>query len=186
MTPLIALWLPILVSAVLVYIASTIIHMALPWHRDDYPKLPNETQALDAMRPLAIPPGDYMMPRPDSMKDLKSPEFVEKRTRGPVVIMTVLPSGPIAMAKHLVMWFAYSIVVGFFAAYLAAHTLPPGTPYPSVFRVVGCAAFMAYALALWQMSIWYGRKWSTTIKSTIDGLVYALLTAGTFGWLWPH
>jgi hypothetical protein len=36
------------------------------------------------------------------------------------------------------------------------------------------------------MSIWYSRAWINTIKSTIDGLIYALLTAGTFGWLWPR
>jgi hypothetical protein len=98
----------------------------------------------------------------------------------------VLPGGPIAMGKYLVQWFVYSIVVGFFAAYVAAHARPPGTPYPTVFRIVGCTAFAGYALALWQMSIWYHRKWSTTIKTTIDGLIYALLTGGTFGWLWPH
>lgn len=186
MTPLYSLWLPILVSAVLVYIVSTIIHMLLPWHKDDYPKLANEDKVMDALRPLAIPPGDYMMPRPDSMKEMKTPEYADKRARGPVIVMTVIPNGPPSMGKYLVMWFVYSVVVGFFAAYVAAHVLPPGTPYPTVFRVVGCIAFIGYSLAIWQMSIWYHRKWSTTIKTTIDGLIYGLLTGGTFGWLWPH
>jgi hypothetical protein len=54
-----------------------------------------------------------------------------------------------------------------------------------VFRVVGTTAFMGYALGLWQMSIWYKRSAVTTLKSTFDGLVYACLTAGAFGWLWP-
>lgn len=44
---------------------------------------------------------------------------------------------------------------------------------------------MVPALALLQNSIWYKRKWSSTLKSMADGLVYALVTAGTFGWLWP-
>jgi uncharacterized membrane protein YeaQ/YmgE (transglycosylase-associated protein family) len=126
------------------------------------------------------------MPRPASMKDMKSPEYAEKRTRGPVIVLTVIPSGPVAMGKHLVMWFIYSLVAGFVAAYVAADALPPGAAYPAVFRLVGATAFAGYALAIWQMSIWYHRKWSTTIKTTIDGLFYALLTAGTFGWLWPH
>jgi len=187
MTPLYALWLPILVSAVLVYIASTIIHMALPgWHKKDCPKVPNEDKVMEALRPLAIPPGDYVMPRPADMKDMKSSEYIEKRTKGPVMIFTVLPGGPVSMRKPLVLWFIYSLVVGFFAAYIAAHALPPGAPYPTVFRIVGATAFVGYALALWQMSIWWGRKWSTTIRTTIDGLIYALLTGGTFGWLWPH
>jgi hypothetical protein len=186
MAPLYVLWLPILVSAVIVYIVSTIIHMLLPWHKDDYPKLANEDQVMDALRPLALPPGDYVVPRPASLKDINTPEYQAKRTKGPVVILTVIPPGPVAMGKNLVMWFAYSIVVGFFAAYVAAHALPPGAPYPAVFQLVGASAFMGYALAIWQMSIWYNRKWSTTIKTTIDGLIYALLTAGTFGWLWPR
>jgi hypothetical protein len=186
MISLLTLWLPILLSAVIVFVASSIIHMATPWHKGDYLKAPNEDKAMDALRPLAIPPGDYMMPLPASMQDLKSPEFLEKRTKGPVMLFTVLPNGPVTMGASLVQWFLYSVVVGIFAAYVAAHTLSAGTPYPQVFRVVGTTAFVGYALALWQLSIWYRRAWGTTIRYTADGLLFALLTAGTFGWLWPH
>ena len=42
--------------------------MVLPWHRSDYPKVPNEDKVLDALRPFAIPPGDYMMPRSDESR----------------------------------------------------------------------------------------------------------------------
>jgi hypothetical protein len=141
---------------------------------------------MDALRPLAIPPGDYMVPRCDSRKEMKSPEFLEKMSKGPVMVVTVMPNGPMAIGKSLVMWFIYSLVVGCVAAYVAAQALPPGTAYPAVFRLVAATAFAGYALAIWQMSIWYRRAWSTTIKATIDGMLYALLTAGTFGWLWPH
>jgi hypothetical protein len=55
-----------------------------------------------------------------------------------------------------------------------------------VFRLVGTAAFMGYSLALLQHSIWYKRNWGTTLKSVFDGLLYGLLTAGVFGWLWPR
>lgn len=187
MTPLYTLWLPILVSAVIVYIISTIIHMALPgWHKNDFLKLPDEDKAMDALRPFAIAPGDYGMPKPESMQDMKSPAYQQKRTRGPVIIMTVLPSGPATMGKSLALWFVFCVVVSFFAAYVAGSALPPGTHYPKVFQLVGTTAFIGYALAIWPFSIWYGRKWSTTVRSTIDGFVYALFTAGTFGWLWPH
>jgi len=185
MTGLASLWLPILVSAVLVFVASSIIHMVLPWHKSDYPKMASEDKVMDALRPLAIPPGDYMVPRPASRSDLRSPEFVEKMKKGPVMMMTVMP-GAMSMGRNLVQWFFYCVVVGFFAAYVAGHALPPGTNYLQVFRFVGTTAFMGYTLALWPMSIWYRRAWTITIKSTIDGLIYALLTAGTFGWLWPR
>jgi hypothetical protein len=186
MVALSALWLPILLSAVIVFVASSIIHMATPWHRADYPKMPNEQKVMDALRPLAVPPGDYMVPRAASMQDMKSPEFSEKLRQGPVMVVTVLPNGPFSMTKNLVLWFVYCVVVGLFAAYVAGRTLPVGTPYPRVFQIISVTAFIGYALALWQMSIWYRRSWSITIKSTIDGLIYALLTGGTFGWLWPH
>jgi hypothetical protein len=186
MTGLHVLWLPILVSSVIVFVASSLIHMVLPWHGNDYPKMPNEEKAMDALRPLAIPPGDYMVPRPSSRKDLRSPEFLEKVNKGPVMVLTVMPNGMMSMARNLTLWFLYLAVVSLFSAYVAGRALPAGAPFLHVFRFAGTAAFLGYTMALWQMSIWYRRAWSLTIKATVDGLIYALLTAATFGWLWPH
>lgn len=186
MTGLGALWLPILLSAVIVFFVSSIIHMASPWHKSDYPKVPNEDRVREALRPLAIPPGDYMIPRCENREEMRSPEFAEKVKQGPNLIMTVLPNGPWSMGKNLLNWFLYAVGVGFFAAYVASRALPPGAEYLRVFQLVGATAFIGYTVALWQMSIWYHRAWSTTIKATVDGLIYALLTAGTFGWLWPR
>ena len=186
MTGLDVLWLPILVSAVFVFVASSVIHMALPWHKGEFRKLANEDEVMDALRPFAIPPGDYMIPRPASMKDCKSPEFVEKLNKGPVMMVTVLPNGPASIGRSLVLWFLYCVVVGFIAAYVTGRALPVGAHYLRVFRFAGTTAFVGYSVALCQMSIWYRRSWSTTIKSMIDGLIYGLLTAGVFGWLWPR
>ncbi len=186
MTDLTSLWLPILLSSVFVFVASSIIHMATPWHKSDYPKVPDEDRLMDAVRPLGIPPGDYMVPRPASPKDMSSPAFIDKMKKGPVMVLTVMPSGPPSMSKNLVQWFLYSVVVGILAGYVAGRALPPGAVYLEVFRFVGATAFVGYSVALWQMSIWYHRSWLTTFKGTVDGLIYALLTAGTFGWLWPR
>ena len=168
-----SLWLPILVSALLVFVASSIIHMALPWHRSDYPPLAKESEVMDALRPFAIAPGDYMVPRAGGMAQMKTPEFQEKLQKGPVMVLTVMPNGPFAMGSSLALWFVYSVVVGVFAAYIACSTLPSTAPYLKVFRITGTVAFVGYALALWQMSIWYRRSWAITIKTTIDGLIYA-------------
>jgi len=186
MTELYTLWLPILLSSVIVFIVSSVIHMASPWHKNDYPRVPNEDKVMDALRPFAIPPGDYMIPRPSSRQEMSSPEFAEKMKKGPVMILTVWSNGSAPMGKNLVLWFLYAAVVGLFTAYVAGRALPVGADYLQVFRFIGATAFMGYAVALWQMSIWYRRAWSTTIKATVDGLIYALLTAGTFGWLWPR
>ncbi len=186
MTGVTSLWIPILLSAVLVFVVSSIIHMATPFHKGDYRKVPDEDRVMEALRPFNLAPGDYMMPRPSSMKDMSSPVFLEKRKKGPVVMFTVFPSGDVSMGAQLLGWFVYSVVVGTFAAYMASRTVPVGAHYLHVFRIVGTTAFMGYALALWQSSIWYKRNLGTTIRLQIDGLVYACLTAGVFGWLWPR
>jgi hypothetical protein len=186
MVGLTALWLPILLSAVIAFIASSIIHMVLPWHKGDYPRLAKEDEVRAALGPLDLPPGDYMIPRPANRQDMRSKEFDEKMEKGPVVVMTVLPNGPMLMGKLFVQWFIYLLVVSVFAAYVAGRALRPGEPYLHVFRFAGTTAFLGYALALVQLSIWYRRSWRITLTSMFDGLIYALLTAGTFGWLWPH
>src|SRR5215210_6335149 len=186
MTGLVMLWLPILLSAVLVFVASSIIHMASPWHKNDYPRLPDEEAFRRAVGPLDLPQGDYMIPRPTSREDLKSAEFLEKHSAGPNVIMTVLPKGDWSMGRNLGMWFVYLLFVSVFTAYVTGRATPPGAEYMHIFQLASTIAFMGYSVALWQMSIWYRRSWSITIKATIDGLIYGMLTAGVMGWLWPR
>jgi len=186
MVSLASLWLPILVSAVLVFMASSVIHMAPLWHKNDFPKMPREAEVLSALRPFAIAPGDYFIPRASGMQEMRTAEFKEKMKQGPVMVLTVLPNGPIEMNRSLVQWFIFLLVVGFFVALVTSHTLPAGTPYLRVHKVAATVAFLAYSLALCELSIWYRRSWSLTLKAVFDGLIYAVLTGGTFGWLWPH
>ena len=185
MVPLTALWLPILVAAVIVFVASSLMHMLLPYHRSDYRQLPDEDKLLTALRAANLKRGFYVFPF-CSHKDMKSPAMTEKYKQGPVGMLTVLPSGPPAMPKFLGLWFGYCLIVGLFVAYLSGRTLTPGVSYLVVFRVAGTAAFLAYGLGHLIDSIWKGQMWGTTIKHVFDGLVYGLLTAGTFGWLWPR
>jgi hypothetical protein len=185
MVSLMSLWLPILISAVLVFVVSSIIHMVLRYHSTDFVKVPAEDDVMETLRKFNIPPGDYVMPYAGSSQAMGSPEYIEKTEKGPVAFFTVMPSGRPAMGKSLVLWFLYCVVVGLFAAYLASLALPVGTEYRAVFRFVSAAAFIGYALALWQNAIWYKRKGSSVLKNTFDGLIYGLVTGGTFGWLWP-
>lgn len=186
MISLTTLWLPILLSAVIVFAASSVIHMAPLWHKSDFPKMPRESEVLEALRPLAIPPGDYFVPRASGMQEMRTPEFKDKLAKGPVAVMTVMPNGMFSMNRSLTQWFVFLVVVGIFVAYITSRTLAVGTPYLRVFQIAGATAFIAYALALCELSIWYQRAWSLTLKSAFDGLIYAALTAGTFGWLWPR
>ena len=185
MITLTALWLPILVSAVVAFFASFIIHMVLTYHRSDYRKLPDEERVTDAMRSAGVTRGPaYFFPY-FSFNEMKSPAMIEKLKRGPVGLLTVLPSGPPAMGKNLIQWFLYCLVISIFAACLSGRTLVPGTAFLQVFRVVGIAALLGYGAAHAQESIWNGRSWVVTLKHIFDSVIYAAITAGTFGWLWP-
>ena len=185
MVPVTSLWMPIVLSAVFVFIVSSIVHMVLPFHRGDFRTMPKEDEVMSALRGFHIPPGDYMMPKPNGPADMRSPAFIEKMTKGPVAIMTFRQPGPPSMGGNLVQWFLFSVVVSLFSGYIAARAVGPGSDYLHVFRFVGTSAFLAYGIGQWPVSIWYSRSWATTMKGTFDGLVYALVTAGTFGWLWP-
>ncbi|MHC5109294.1 MAG: hypothetical protein ACYTHJ_05395 [Planctomycetota bacterium] len=185
MISLAELWLPILVSAVFVFVTSSIFHMVIPTHRKDYEELPNEDKALEGMREQAIAPGSYCFPFCRTMSDMGSEGMLEKYNRGPVGFMTILPSGPPAMGKSLIQWFLMSVVLNAFAAYMGTIALTAGAEYSAVFRVIFVAAVLGYAGNTMSESIWKGQRWSVTLKFVFDGVVYALVTAGTFGWLWP-
>jgi len=183
--PIMSLWLPILLSAVIVFVASSIIHMALPIHKNDYRKVPDEDRVMDALRSAGVTPGrTYHFPF-CTHKEMKSPEMREKFKRGPIGLLTVIPSGAPAMGKYLVKWFLYCVLVSIFVACLTGRTQMPGTQYLEIFRVAGTAGFMGYCLALIQNTVWKGEHPVVTLKHVFDGLIYGLLTAGTFGWLWP-
>lgn len=185
MVSLSALWLPIVLSAVIVFIASSVMHMLLKYHQSDYRQLPDEDKILAALRPSNLKRGLYIFPF-CTHQEMKSPAVIEKYKQGPVGFLNIMPNGPPAMPKFLGLWFGYCLLVGFFVAYLTGHTVALGAHYLVVYRVAGTAAFLAYGLGNLSNGIWKGQMWGTTVKEVIDGLVYALLTAGTFGWLWPR
>ena len=186
MVPVTSLWMPILLSAVIVFLASFIMHMVLTYHRSDWRGVPKQDDVMKTLRPFNIPPGDYMLPHGGGPEAMKDPAFIDRMKAGPVVIMTVLPNGMPSMGQNLALWFLFAVLVSVFSAYLTGRALGPGADYREVFRFAGTVAFVGYSLAQLEQSIWYKRAWSTTIKQLVDGLIYGLLTGGTFGWLWPR
>lgn len=184
MVSLTSLWLPILLSAVLVFIASSVIHMVLKYHKSDYDKTPQEDAILTALQ--GVPPGEYVLPYMRGPEDAKDPAIMAKVNRGPRAMVRVLSGSLEASFRNaLIGWFIYSLVVGVFAAYLTGRALQPGTAYIEVFRFAGTTAFLGYGLAMAQESVWFGRRWSNTFRALFDALIYGLLTGGVFGWLWP-
>ncbi|MBI1189895.1 MAG: hypothetical protein GC200_04340 [Tepidisphaera sp.] len=180
-----SLWLPILVSTVLVFVASSIIWMASPLHKHDY-KDPGDKEAplLEFLRQHAFEPGVYYVPWA-THKEMKNPETGEKFKRGPWAMLNVFPGMP-NMGRNLSLWFVHILIVTTLAAYIGANTLIAGAAYLKVFQIVGTAAILAHAGYALPLCIWHGQPWSQLPGRVIDGLIYGLLTAGVFGWLWPH
>lgn len=184
MVSLTALWLAIVISAIIVFMVSSVIYTVLGYHGNDFTKLPAEDQVMTALRGFQIPPGDYAMPYATGMQEQKTREYIEKRNRGPVAFLTVLPSS-LGMVKSMVLWFCYTLLCGILTGYITGRALGPNAGFWAVFQFSWSAALACYALALLQNSIWYGRSWRATATSMFDGVIYALFTALTFGLLWP-
>ena len=181
-----ALWLPITLAAVFVFIGSSILHMVLRYHRSDYKQLPHEDSILSAIRASGAAPGMHMFPYAADPKEIKSPAMAEKFRQGPVGQLILTAPGPMNLGKCLGMWFVFCLLVSVATAKICFAVMPAGIPYINVFKVAGGVSFMSYCLAHFQDSVWLGRPWSVTIKHMIDGVILACITAGTFGWLWPR
>ncbi|MFW6010736.1 MAG: hypothetical protein ACOC9H_02340 [Gemmatimonadota bacterium] len=180
-----ALWLPILVAAALVWVAGAIVWMVLPHHRNDFRQVPDEEAVRDALSSDALTPGQYTIPHAPDREAYQQPEIQEKFEEGPVAFLTVLPTGTAPMGKQLTLYFVYAVAVSLVAGYVASRTLGPGTAYMEVFQITGTVAWVAYGAAYVQEGVWFGRPWSFVVKNLVDALLYGLLTAGVFGWLWP-
>jgi hypothetical protein len=169
-----------------VFFASAVIHMVLQLHKGDFQALPDEPGFRAALLKSKPASGQYMVPYCSDMKQMKSPEMVAKLNEGPCGIVVIRPSGQMAMGPFLGQWFVVCLIISFTCAYLASRLLPAGQSYLVVFRAVGTAAFMAYGYGNFAHSVWGGRPWRVLAIDLFDSLIYGCLTAGVFGWLWPH
>ncbi len=184
-----ALWLPILLSAVLLFIASALVWTTFKWHDGDWKQLGPSNELQEAIRKVGLAPGQYVFPegeRKAADKAAAKKAWEERYAKGPVGVVYAGTPGPMSMGKQLGQMVVYFLVVSFFVAYVAAHALPRGAAYLKVFQVVGATSFLAYSAGQVVDSIWFFRSWRTTWLNVVDALIYCGLTAGTFGWLWPR
>ncbi|MBK8726377.1 MAG: hypothetical protein IPL96_10145 [Holophagaceae bacterium] len=182
MVPVEALWRPILLSALFVFVASNIMWMALPfWHAKDYKKLKREGEVLKAMADEAA--GQYVVPCVDWKN--ATPEEKTAAQCGPMGFLILRGAGGFSFPQALAAYVAYTVLMTAIVAYLCGLALPAGAHYSQVFRVVGTAGMLAFSFGDIPNAIWYGKPWGAVLKSVIDGLIYGLLMGGTFGWLWP-
>lgn len=185
MVSMMHLWLPILLSAVAVFVASSIVHMVLKfWHSSDYHSFSNDDEIRAAIRNGNPAPGMYMLPKFE-MEDMKKPETIEKFKQGPVGIVMLRPNGAINMGANLLQWFLFCLLTSYFCAYVGISTLLAGAPAEQVFRVIGTAGIMVFAIGVIPNGIWGGQPWKIVFKAVIDGIIYGLIIGAIFAWLWP-
>src|SRR5262245_53981651 len=185
MVSLTALWLPIVLSAVLVFVVSSIVHMLLPYHRKDFLRLPDEDAARAVLGRQSLGRGQYFIPFAMDMKAMKEPEMQKKFEEGPVAIVTVLKRGHVNMGPHLIQWFIFLLGISFTIAYVLSRTLADQTEFMQVVRVGSTNAWLGYAGALIWAGIWKGVPWSTVLKDVFDGLLFALVSGWAFAQFWP-
>ena len=179
------LWLPILLSAVIVLIGSAVVWMVLKYEGAEWKAIPGEDQFRDAVRKLNLAaPGQYLFPHMMGSSDQAA--TMQKMEQGPNGALLLAKPRKFSMTGQLVQSFVYYLVVSVFVAYVASHALARGTEYLRVFQIAGAAAFMAYGLGHFPDAIWFGRTWPSAFKTALSALIYGCLTAGTFGWLWPR
>jgi hypothetical protein len=180
-----SLWIPVVVSTIAVFVASSIVHMALRYHRADVKALPDEEAAREALGKQKTVPGVYYVPYCLDAKQMKEPATKEKFAKGPVAMITLVPSGAPRMGKHLAQWLGLVFLVSFTAAYVARLTLAPGAAGMLVMRVTGAVAFGCYGISHISDSIWKAQPWDNTGRALLDAVIYAIVTGVTFRLLWP-
>ena len=186
MQTLVGLWLPILVSSVLVFVASSLIWNVLGAHKWHILGLPDEAAARDTLAKQSVAPGMYTIPYTSSPAAMKDPAFQDKLVKGPVAVITIRKPGMPNMGSFLGCWFLYMLFVSYLVAFVCGHTLHVSAPFLQVFEIAAVVAFAGYSCAQIPNAIWWGRPWKSAFKEVADGVVYALLTGAAFAWLWPR
>ena len=182
---LIQLWIPILAGGLLVWFASGLIHTVIKYHDSDYLKLANEDEVATALRNGSPSTGVHTLPHCTDMSQMKDEAMQKRFIEGPVAFITVFPKGMPPMGKLMGQQIAYSVLGCLLIAYCATVALPAGADYMTVFRFVSTVGFLTFGWATIPFAIWYGLRWPTIAKYLVDALIYSLIAAGMFGWLWP-
>ncbi len=180
------LWLPILVSAILVFALSAVSHMVLPWHRTEWGRITDASAIQAALR--GVEPGQYAFPAAPDPKQQMSSEWMEKWAAGPSGWLTLAPRGPIRMRRNMALSFVVFLVVAFYVAYVACRALgvAPAPSHRAIFRIAGSVGFLGFGVGSVFHSIWYNRPWRAYVADVVDALVYSIVMGATFALLWPR
>ncbi|MEM9081951.1 MAG: hypothetical protein AAGB34_00025 [Planctomycetota bacterium] len=187
------LWLPIVVAAVVCFIASALAWTVLPHHNKDVLPFANPQHFKDLAQPdgaESVKPGVYMFPHQHNMsaEDETSKTMIKE---GPWGTVNIWPAQP-QMGPKLAASLGVFLFVTFLVAYVAAESLLEDAqgdiePISSlrVFQLTTTVAVMAYTCGWMLNAIWFGKPLRQWLTDGVDGLAYGLITGATFAILWP-
>jgi hypothetical protein len=185
MNDLLQLWLPIVLTAVFVFIASSLIHMVFKWHNSDYKKLNNEDEVGAVIRAGNNAPGQYVLPHCMDMKEMQGEAMMKKYIEGPIGFITLKKNGAPNMGPALMMWFVFTVFIAGSAALITLTSVGLQAHPHLAAHSVGTISLLAYCGGSIQQGIWMGRPWRSVMKDLLDGFIYATISAFTFMYFWP-
>lgn len=177
---LVALLLPIILSAIALFFASFLSWMILELHKNDWTKYPQESELENMLRTQNAAAGSYMFPYCHTQQEMKSAEFQKRYNEGPRGILTLLPKTN--MGALLGSQFLYFLVVSFGLAYLGSVAFRPGAAFIDVFRFYFTAGLLAFLAGMVPQAIWFRARISGHI---LESLAFAAIVGGIFAGLWP-
>ena len=178
-----SLWLPILLSGIAVFFVSSLIWAVIQYHNSDWQKTSDEEATRNALSGLGV--GQYAVPYAADNAAKADESWQAKYKEGPVAMITVMEHGDLGMGKQLTRWFVYCIFISLLVAYIAGVTLAAGADYMKVFQVTSTTTILAHGGGAGMNMIWFGATPGRTVKDVLDAVIYGLVTAGFFSWLWP-
>lgn len=186
MSALTTLWMPVIVTAIAIFIASSLIHMVFKWHNSDYRPLANEDAVRAALSSGTPALGLYAVPYCTDMKEMGSESMMKKLNEGPNAYITVRPNGMPNMGTMLGQWFLLTLVVAAMVAVATAGAIGPGSANAAgAGYLAGMMTFLAYFVGSLCNSVWMGKTWGSTAKDAGDALIYGVITGTIFLKLWP-
>jgi len=177
---LLGLWLPIVVTAVVLFFASFVAWMILPHHFGDRSKLDKENEFMDHLRDLNVQPGNYLFPYAASGKEMGSQEHQKRYAKGPRGTINIysMPNTGANLFCTLLFFLVTATIIGYVAWEALEGWDPAKVTFLKVFQIVGAVGVLTYSSAGILNGIWFKKKLVTDI---VDGIVYGIITGLIFG-----
>ncbi|MBX3390079.1 MAG: hypothetical protein KF691_11585 [Phycisphaeraceae bacterium] len=178
-----ACWLAIIATPVALWFYGALAWMALPHHKRDLKKLPDDNKVIEFVRGLGLQPGVYSYPNMHCEGEDR--ERIKKLWEtGPMGILSVWSK--VSMGRNMLLTFIVELIAAFLIAYVGvAAGFGRGEPFAKVFQVLGTVGILTFTVGSLPGAIWFQANKSAVVSGIIDGVIMGLITGAIMAWLWP-